>query len=116
MIPRSSESRSNPLATHLFNAARYYLGSRRVLLALAATAIGAGLAFNWNWLVAAGIAPLLLGVLPCVAMCALGLCMNKMAGRSDSSDPKSRGLGEVAQEPFLGTGHEGLKRTHAPSA
>ena len=111
MIPRSSESRSKPFATHLFNATRHSLGGRRVLLALAAVAMAAGLAFNWNWLVAAGIAPLLLGVLPCVAMCALGLCMNKMAGRADSS----RGPGKVAQEPLPGTGNEGLKHTREPS-
>jgi hypothetical protein len=47
----------------------------------------AGAAFNWGWLVAIGIAPLLIAVLPCVAMCALGLCMNKM-GRSSSQDAK----------------------------
>lgn len=38
-------------------------------------AIGAGLALNWGWLTAVGAAPLLLGVLPCLGMCALGLCM-----------------------------------------
>ena len=36
--------------------------------------------------VAAGIAPLLLSALPCVAMCALGLCMRGMGGRSCSAD------------------------------
>jgi hypothetical protein len=46
----------------------------------------AGLAFNWSWLVAAGIAPVLLSVLPCVAMCTLGLCMNRMTGRSCSAE------------------------------
>ncbi|WP_192359125.1 hypothetical protein [Mesorhizobium mediterraneum] len=56
--------------------------------AAGAIIVVAGLAFNWVWLVAAGIAPLLLSVLPCVAMCALGLCMNRMTGRStvDVSD------------------------------
>jgi hypothetical protein len=37
----------------------------------------AGLAFNWHWLVIAGALPILLGVLPCVAMCALHLCSSK---------------------------------------
>src|SRR3546814_3036862 len=36
-------------------------------------------------LVAVGVAPLLLSVLPCAAMCALGLCMNRMAGKSCST-------------------------------
>jgi hypothetical protein len=57
-------------------------GRRLGLLALAGIAIVAGLAFNWSWLVAAGVAPLIVGVLPCVAMCALGFCMMGMGDRS----------------------------------
>ena len=64
---------------------RRYLGGRWGLIALAAVVVGAGLAFNWSWLVAAGIAPLILAVLPCLAMCALGLCMAGMMGGSDTS-------------------------------
>lgn len=58
------------------------LADRRVIVAVAATGIVGGLAFNWTWLAAIGVAPLLLSVLPCVAMCALGLCMSRMTGRS----------------------------------
>jgi hypothetical protein len=39
-----------------------------------------GAVLNWSWLVAVGIAPLLLTALPCIAMCGLGLCMNRMKG------------------------------------
>jgi hypothetical protein len=53
---------------------------------LAVVATGAGLAFNWSWLVAAGVAPILLALAPCAAMCALGLCMSKMGGKSCASD------------------------------
>lgn len=38
-----------------------------------------GLAANLNWLVAAGALPILIGVLPCLAMCALHLCSRKGA-------------------------------------
>jgi hypothetical protein len=41
-----------------------------------------GLALKWDWLTAVGAAPVLLGVLPCVAMCALGLCMSGGSGQS----------------------------------
>lgn len=58
-----------------------YLGERRVLVVLAVIAVIAGTAFGWNWLVAAGIAPVLLSV-PCLVMCGLGLCMNRLIGRS----------------------------------
>ena len=59
---------------------RHYLG-RRGLIALAVAAVGAGLYLSWGWLAAAGIAPLLLALAPCAAMCALGLCMNKGDGK-----------------------------------
>ena len=55
---------------------RYWLGNRWLLIAVAAAVIVAGATLSWGWLVAAGIAPLLFTALPCVAMCALGLCMN----------------------------------------
>ena len=57
--------------------------NRKLLLGLAVVALIAGVAFNWSWLVAVGVAPLLLGILPCAVMCALGLCSMKR-GRSDS--------------------------------
>ena len=69
-------------------AAKYYLGSRRALfLLLAAALIVGGVALNWGWLVAAGLAPILLSLLPCAAMCALGLCMHKMAGSAHGGNP-----------------------------
>ena len=33
------------------------------------------LAFNWSWLTAIGVSTILISVLPCVLMCAFGLCM-----------------------------------------
>lgn len=73
------------LGHDLLNAVRYYLKGRRGFLVLAGTILVVGFAFNWSWMVAVGIAPLLLSVLPCVAMCALGLCMNKKTCSSQKS-------------------------------
>lgn len=84
-ISRSTDAAPSFPARHTIELVRHYLGGRWGLVALAVVAVGAGLAFNWSWLVAAGIAPLLLAVLPCVAMCALGLRMSQMMGRSDTS-------------------------------
>ncbi|QND68455.1 hypothetical protein HB777_33945 [Mesorhizobium loti] len=64
------------------SAVRHYLSGRRGLIAAGAVIAVAGLAFNWTWLAVAGIAPLLISVLPCVAMCALGLCMSRMTGQA----------------------------------
>ena len=77
---------------------RYYLGGRRGLILLTVTALGAGLFLNWGWLVAAGIAPLLLALAPCAAMCALGLCMSKMGGKecSTQSGPADQSNGTNA--------------------
>lgn len=72
----------NSLASDLLSAVRYYLGNRFGLLAIAALVLGLGTYSSWGWLVAAGIAPLLLTFAPCAAMCALGLCT--MGGKSKS--------------------------------
>jgi len=70
--------------------ARHYLGGRRGLMLLGGTAVVAGIVLNWSWFVAVGIAPLLLALAPCAAMCALGLCMKKMMGdKSCSTESKS---------------------------
>lgn len=82
------------LARDIVSAVRYYLAGRRGLLVLAGSVLVAGLALNWAWLVAAGIAPLLVAALPCVAMCVLGLCMKRSRGNSCSTERTSRVFGE----------------------
>ena len=69
----------------------HYLGGRRGIILLALAAGGIGLYLGWGWLAAVGLAPLLLALAPCAAMCALGLCMNKGGGKSCSTDPKPGG-------------------------
>lgn len=67
-----------------FDALRRRLNRRRALAILssltAAVAVLIIAAFNWGWLVASGTASVLLTVLPCLVMCALGLCMAKLGG------------------------------------
>jgi hypothetical protein len=74
--------------------ARYHLGNRWVLLALGGLLLIIAGALNWGWLVAAGIAPVLVAVAPCAIMCALGLCGMKMMSGSnaaqDSPAPRSQ--------------------------
>jgi len=69
-----------------------YLSKPRVWAIAGTTVVGGGAWLGWDWLVAAGAAPIMVSVAPCVAMCALGLCMNKVLGRScdtKSKPPKS---------------------------
>lgn len=69
---------------------RHYLNNRKLLAVLAVAMVGVGLALNWSWLVAAGIAPILIALAPCAAMCALGLCMRGMGGKSCSAEKSGR--------------------------
>lgn len=81
--PTPGKQAETSFSSDLFRAVRYYLRGRRGWLVLGGIAVAAGLAFNWGWLVTAGIAPILISVLPCVAMCAVGVCcMKKTAGQS----------------------------------
>ena len=70
----------------LWPVVRRYLTGWRGVVALATITLLAGLTLGWSWLVAAGIAPILISVLPCLAMCALGLCMHRGGGRSCSAE------------------------------
>ncbi|KUM27840.1 hypothetical protein AU467_35245 [Mesorhizobium loti] len=94
----STQSSAEPAANPAANAVRAFLGNRRALLILGAVVLGLGLVFKWNWVVAAGIAPFLLAVLPCVAMCALGLCMSRMVGGSGNVQPPSSDSGSMPPE------------------
>jgi hypothetical protein len=93
-LPPATET---SLGRDLLHAARYHLRGWRTPVAVAAILLVAGVAFGWGWLVAAGVAPLLLSVLPCAVMCALGLCMSRMTGRQCSTDAASRRAAEQAR-------------------
>ena len=89
-VPEPAGTAGSSLARDVAGAARYYLGGRRGLIVLSGAAVAAGLWLGWSWLAAAGIAPILVAVLPCVAMCALGLCMNRAGGKSCSTSANAR--------------------------
>ncbi len=61
--------------------------TRRGLMVLAIVAIVTGLVLNWSWLLAIGVAPVLLSLLPCLVMCAVGVCFAcSKGGASDKTD------------------------------
>ncbi len=84
-----SRGTSVSLAQGAVNAIWPYVSGRRGMIVLAIGIAGAGMAMNWGWLVAVGMAPILLALLPCAAMCALGMCMKKGGGKSCSSGNKT---------------------------
>lgn len=79
---------------------RPWLSGRRIWWIVATLALAAGAALNWSWLVAIGVAPLLVAALPCAAMCALGLCMKGMMGRSCSKEAAPGEDSVKAQAPI----------------
>lgn len=76
-------------------AARHHLANKWFLLAAAALALVVIAAISWSWLVAAGIASILLSALPCLVMCGLGLCMHKFMGGAGAS----QALGSATANP-----------------
>lgn len=95
--PTTIQREDSSLTRDFLYAARYYLWRPRVLLTLATIAIVAGLALNWSWLVAAGLAPILISTLPCLIMCAFGVCMLCRSGEKHSAPV--RDAAEAASPP-----------------
>lgn len=87
--PETASATKPSLAQDWLYALRYWLRGPKGIAALVVLALVIGAALNWSWLVAVGIAPLLLTVLPCAVMCGIGLCMNKMTGSSCSTSSGS---------------------------
>lgn len=52
-----------------------WLGGSRGVIVAAIAVIAGGTFLGWPWLVTVGAASVLLSALPCLLMCALGLCM-----------------------------------------
>ena len=73
-----------------------WLSSRNLLIG--AMVVGGGAMFlGWDWLVAAGVASILVALAPCLAMCALGLCASRM-GRKDAGTG-AQAIPPTAQSP-----------------
>ena len=87
----SASSETQPVGSGIYNILTPYLSRRRALITAAGLLAALGIYLGWGWLVAAGIAPILIAFAPCAAMCALGLCMNKMGGKSCSTKSETKG-------------------------
>src|SRR3546814_9367292 len=75
------------LSQDVGNALRYWLRGRRGLIAAAVGLAVPALWLGWPWLVAIGIAPLLVAFAPCAIMCGLGLCMSKARSTPGKGPP-----------------------------
>jgi hypothetical protein len=52
------------------------------LVSIAIAALAAGLYFGWSALTALGLTTFIISLLPCVAMCALGICASRMGTKT----------------------------------
>lgn len=69
---------------------RYQLRGWRGMIAAAVVLAAPALWFGWPWLVAAGLAPLLIAMAPCAVMCAVGACsMGKSCRKSETDSAES---------------------------
>jgi len=87
MQSESPSSIEAPPARHLAVPLGQWLRGPRGLVLTASLATGAGLVLGWDWLVAAGAAPILIAVLPCALMCGLGLCMMPKGKAAQGKQP-----------------------------
>jgi hypothetical protein len=61
-----------------------WLSQRNLSIGVALAGGAGALVSGWDWLVAAGVASIIMVMAPCLAMCALGLCMNRQS-KSDQT-------------------------------
>ena len=66
---------------------RHWLSGRRGLIIGGVVVVISGLALGWNWLTAIGVAPVLLSLAPCAAMCAVGACAMMKGNASCANSP-----------------------------
>ena len=71
----------------------------RGMMILGILLVAAGLYAGWGWLTAVGLAPIILALAPCAAMCAVGACAMSRAG---SGCAKST-TGEKIEPPAAST-------------
>lgn len=97
-VPREAPPPPAPSALDsVLDAIRPWLRDRRIYWIGGAVLIVGALALGWNWLLAVGLLPILLAVLPCVAMCAIGLCAMNQGEKSCGGKRAGDGAANAAR-------------------
>lgn len=81
-----------------------FLKGRRGIIIAALAVVGGGMAMGWPTLVALGAAPIILSLLPCAAMCALGMCMmgGKKSEPATVQNAAANAIGQGSNQAALG--------------
>lgn len=77
-----------PITQRVATILRHWLTGRRGLIIAGLAIVAGGLALGWNWLTAIGVAPIILSLAPCAAMCAVGACA-MMKGPAAAATPNA---------------------------
>jgi hypothetical protein len=80
---------------------RARLDRRTVLIGFTVAGVTTRLFFGWDWLAAAGLTSFAVGLLPCAAMCAAGLCANRLGGKCHGGNggPPRQGAAQREETP-----------------
>ena len=92
----NDKAATHPLGCPAQRKSRWHSARKVFITALVVVGSGA-LYFGWEALAAAGIASVIIGVLPCLAMCVLGLCVDRM-GKKDGATPTSASLPSASED------------------
>lgn len=74
------------------------LPRRTLIIALAVAGAAVGLYLGWDWLAAAGLTSIVVGFLPCAAMCAAGLCAGRHGSKGGCHGQDEAGSGALPPE------------------
>ena len=80
MNTRDTSPAVDTVSTECCAAPRSFWSRPRILAVAGTAALGGGAWLGWDWLVALGVAPILIAVGPCLLMCGAGLCVGKLFG------------------------------------
>src|SRR5258707_8018510 len=78
-----------PAAHTVGDSIRRVIGGPRGLMIPGLAIVATGLALGWNWLTAAGFAPLILSLAPCAAMCSVRASAISLGGTTCTKPEKA---------------------------
>lgn len=99
-----------------------WLNPRNLLIGVALAGGAGALVLGWDWLVAAGLASIIVAAAPCLVMCAFGLCMSRMNKREQTAAgtppvTPSADVQVVKAEPVVvGTGAQAANAAPVPES
>ena len=85
-----------PTAQRARDFVRRAVAGPRGLIILGIAVVAGGLVLGWGWLTAVGLAPIILALAPCAAMCAIGMCAMSRGGSGNAAPNTTEKAGPAA--------------------